>query len=421
MKKIKSYLFNSKLYILILFILLILSTSIGYAYYQESLSLSGKVTLSNIDGIEIIALDDISSHNVSTTKMEYSYLINENKSITKSNITAFFTGENSYVIYKYKLINRTNDDYIYEGLTNVVNFNNGKTTIELNQPRLLYLEHGDVIKSGETKEVQLIYYYEGDLKESNYSFDADISFKFTLEDIAKEEVKTTLNDDYYEMSTNNIAEFEFNILNLKETSIKYKLVLSNDKTVFIDDSEEEITIEDILNSGMEDNYPIRIKVKDIEKGFDNIKTNLYLEMEDGKRTLISEITLYEEERPTVKKAEVTWTIEPAANGNWQDHYSVTFSLNNLCNYTFEEWTISIKFKDTMNILEIQNWQQVWEWNEDEKKLNISSKKRYQEGNSSIEIKNDWTSDEFIFYMTNEEFEVESIDIYKDGIIYDMGG
>lgn len=413
---------SKNIYIFILLIIMTFSTSIGYAYYQENLKINGNVALLNINGIEIIELTELENNNVSTSNMEYSHTLSENKSIAKSNVSSIFTGNNSYVIYNYKLKNNSNEIYTYENLDNIVSFSSASKTIELNQPRLLNLEHGDVLNPGEEREVQLIYYYESDLGNESYLLNASISFNFTIGTVNAEEIKTSINKDYYEMDSSNYAYFDVTILNLKETSIKYNLILSNENTILVDENDEEIEISDILNSGESQDYNLKIKVINQEEGYESIETNLFLETEEKKRILISTLTLYEEEeRPTIKRAEVTWTIEPAADGAWEDHYTVIFSVNNLCDYTVEEWTISLKFKDTMNIIEIQNWNDVWEFNEETNTLNVSSKKRYQDGDHSIEVKNSYVSDQFIFYMTNSELEVEEIEVYKDGIIYDMGG
>lgn len=396
-------------------IIVCLCMSIGYAMYYTELNVGATAYLNRLENLKITAVNANSFNNAVSSDISYTRV----DTATGTNLTvssvARFNGDNPFIIYTINISNKSQTAYTYNGLTNTATINGIN---DLKKPRLLGLQVGDVIPAKSSKEVTLIYFYEGIVNNQVLETNTILNFLSGQRQLTKPSVNIALEQTEFELDKTNLDHTRFDAINLYDVSQKFTLSLSNDQIEILDESGNPKNMNFLLNSNESVTDTYYLHVKDGNDGYVVMSADLIIEYEDGRKEVaVENILMYEfEDRPTVKpsKAEVQYTVEPAANGSWLNHFIGYFTLINNSDLPINQWTMYIQLEDEMNILSIQNWNDEWTYDPNTKILKISSDYRYENRHRVIQPHSSYTTYQMIIEMTNPDFYVKSITIFQDG-------
>lgn len=252
--------------VLVTFLMLIaiVSMTIGYAVYSEELKIMANITLDSDVGFSLVSVeveDDLNALNE-----EISIQDNDDELILNSKqVFTFITSlENdslsNYIIYRFNLRNMTDKDYMFSSL-DVAITNDGE--LVLDNPILMGMSEGDILASGETKDVTLTYFSSeailDDIKitaNTNFIFTDDLDYEVTSN------IVSSISDDVNTLNEDNIGSFKLELMSTFSYSTYYSVILDDENFIMVDQNGNELDKQYIIKSGVNTSEEIFIRLKD---------------------------------------------------------------------------------------------------------------------------------------------------------------
>lgn len=387
--------------------IIVLSMSVGYALYQSEIEAIGTIAIAKTDLLVLENVEKTESQGVSINDISFS-TDRENNVVTLSSrfFTTFNTGNDNYIKLKYTIKNNVNNNWY------LTSFTDSKIgDVSLKEPRIIGLDYEEAILPNETREVLVIYYIEGNNDEEfNLEILPTFTFSTNMPSSKKGSLLVNLTDNSFDMGTNRIVSTAMNVLNNHFFSVKYSLSLNNENILLVDKDGIEKDYTNILYSSEDYEKDIYFKIKDdIELPQ---STNVILTTEDGTIYNLDKITISESEPepigPSISNLVFDYTLE--AQPSWEDHYYLSIQITNNNDFQIDEWTAYFKIAESVQLEEVQNWNDSYEIDYENRILTLSSKYRYTESHHSIAANGGVynNQEKFILWMLGEEFVVESI-------------
>ncbi len=206
MKK-RFYKNNFNRILITIIVLLVSGITIGFAAYDQLLTIGGNVNISKIGKVEITNVTLLESNNITSNTIPYFY---EQNLVFDLEFTS--STEKSYAIYEITLINNSNLDYVYSGsdieqsITSSVLEDTGTLNIEYEN-----IDNGLLIPAGQSVVFKYKIEINDEMSGSIYNVNTDTDLSFILDNTGN--LVATLNTSSIDLTDNKTGYVEIAVIN----------------------------------------------------------------------------------------------------------------------------------------------------------------------------------------------------------------
>lgn len=267
--------------ILITFTLLVIviSMSVGYAYYSEELKIAANIELTGtslmIKNSKVSAYENAYNEEIRYGVLDDEYNLNI-KQIFKFTESSSMNSVSNYISYTYTLVNLTSESLVFTGIDSL-----NETEINLNEPIIEGIKEGEVLKSSEERVITITYYSKEKL-EQEYYIESSLNLLFT-NDLNYETTSVVTMVAPNEITVTELIPINLELLSTYSYSLYYKVICDNDLFELVDANGNIINESFIIGSGITEDLTIYLRLKDDTSLNAPLTVKLYIENLDEER------------------------------------------------------------------------------------------------------------------------------------------
>lgn len=397
MKNNTGNIIKQRIILSIIVVVLILSMSVGYALYNEELSLLGRVSFEYDDSLVIGEVSVSESVNAYNEEVVYNEFI---ENTLESTQTFRFTSSKesdslaNYIVYHFKITNLSEDSYVFTGIDSLIEVDGDYV---INTPILSGISDGEVISSGESVAFELTYYHDERLDE-DISINASVSFNFDTNLDYESTANVAASLDVQEASfQDGIAKVRVDLISTYDYALYYTFSLSDDNYMLVDYEGNALNQKYILLSGVTTSEEIYIKASNDTEMKKDISVEISITLDNNVSYSCGSLYLINDMRLRYENVTVTYVM---------DSDNVNFHITNNNDEDISSWLIYIYLSDDLLIEEFTGDESIY-YDEENHIIKISS------GDLVLKKKETIVLNPIKIKMNMDELKIERIIVYQD--------